>query len=237
MTRSRDLSSVQNNGTSAVSPMVAGKNKCVNGGFDFFQRGTSSSADQVYGADRWWQRAVGSTTISQSTDVPSGANVRYSIQGLTSAGSSFPQFHHPLEQAEVIPLRGQTMCVSWYMKVNSIWSDIFGPTIYYSNTTDARASVTTTISTISTSPAGLVPTTSWARYYAVFAVPSDAVGLLFQFNPNVVQSSGAQINMTGVQIELGSRPTPFSRAQLDQQLFHKARMFQAVQMFVIQFKV
>jgi len=211
MSRAQLTSTVEQNTGGIVPNNVAGKNLCINGGFDIWQRGTSSSTDQVYLPDRWWMRAVGTTTNSQSTDVPSGVPVQYSIQGLTAAGSSFPQYHHSLEQAEVIPLRGQTVVVSWYMKANSTWTNAFGPTAYYSNSTDARGSLSTGVTT-NLGPTGSMPTTSWARYYATATIPSDAVGFQFQFNPTVVQASGASIKMTAVQIEVGTIPTPFARA-------------------------
>ena len=211
MTRARDTADTQDNLGGAVAPYVSGKNAIINGGFDIWQRGTSSSTDQVYLPDRWWMRSIGTNTNSQSTDVPSGVRVQYSLQGLTAAGSSFPQYHYSLEQADVIPLRSQLITVSWYMKVNATWSGSFGPSAFYNTTTDARASQTTSLG-LTSNPTGSAPTTSWARYYATLTVPSNAVGLAFQFNPGVAQASGAQINFAAVQLELGNVPTPFARA-------------------------
>jgi len=48
-----------------------GKNYLVNGGLDFWQRGTSFTATG-YCADRFYTVIGGTTTVSQSTDVPTG---------------------------------------------------------------------------------------------------------------------------------------------------------------------
>jgi hypothetical protein len=186
-------------------------NQIIGGGFDNWQRGTSFTAGAVYSADRWYLNAVsGTTTVSRDTDVPTGLAGNYSIKQLTAAGSSFAQWSTPLETATVVPLQGRAVVLSYYMKKNATWSGNFSPNVYYSNSTDALASQTTSVTVVNVIEP--TPTTSWARYYTTFTVPSDAKGLLIQFNPAVVQASGASLNMAGVQLEIGSVPTSFKRA-------------------------
>jgi hypothetical protein len=80
----------------------------------------------------------------------------------------------------------------------------------YSNSTDARASVNTSVTTSYTTTA---ITSSFVRFTATFTVPTDAVGLKLQ-----VGSSGTPIGNTqtldwsNFQLEVGSVPTPFTRA-------------------------
>jgi len=211
MTRSRDVADTQDNLGGAVAPFVAGKNRIINGGFDIWQRGTSFTSGSIYSADRWYLPAVaGTTTVSRDTDVPTGLVGQYSIKQLTAAGSSYAQWATPLETATIVPLQGRTVVLSWYMKANATWSGNFGANIYYSNSTDARASQTTAVTFTET--AAQTPTTSWTRFSGTFVVPSDAQGLLIQFNPAVVQASGASLWMAGVQLELGAVATPFARA-------------------------
>jgi hypothetical protein len=187
------------------------RNVIINGGYDNWQRGTSFTAGAVYSADRWYLNAVsGTTTVSRDTDVPTGLAGQYSIKQLTAAGSSFAQWSTPLETATVVPLQGKAVVLSYYMKKNATWSNNFGPNVYYSNSTDALASQTTAVTIVNVVEP--LPTTSWTRFYTTFTVPSDAKGLLIQFNPSVVQASGASLNMAGVQLEVGSQPTPFTRA-------------------------
>jgi hypothetical protein len=186
-------------------------NQIINGGYDNWQRGTSFTSGGVYCADRWFINAlIGTATVSRDTDVPTGLAGQFSIKQLTAAGSSFAQWSTPLETATILPLRGQTVVLSWYMKVNATWSGAFGPVLFYSNSTDTRASQTTSVTFNAVTT--VTPTTSWARYYGTFTVPSDAQGLMIQFNPGVAQASGASLNMAGVQLEIGSVPTSFKRA-------------------------
>lgn len=192
---------------------AAGKNYCINGGFDIWQRSTSNGTTGYQTADRWYQIIAGTTTVSQSTDVPSAGQARYSAKITTSASSSYAQFQYSFEQADIIPLRGKTIVVSWYMKKNATWSGNFGVSnYYYSNSTDARASLATNVTAGYSNPTGATPTTSWARYYETITIPSDAVGFQKQWNPAVAQASGAELYIANVQFEIGSVPTSFTRS-------------------------
>jgi hypothetical protein len=191
---------------------AAGKNFIINGGFDIWQRGTSSATDSVYLPDRWFVRAIGTTTNSQDTDVPTSLGMRYSLKTLTGAGGSFGQTQYTHEQATTIPMRGIVHTFSWYMKVNSTWANQFNATIYYSNSSDARATVMAGTVVTATGNTAVTPTTSWARYSITFTVPTDAVGIGVFFAPLAVQSSGSAIWIAGCQWEQGSVATPFSRA-------------------------
>jgi hypothetical protein len=186
-------------------------NQAINGSFDIWQRGTSFTSGGIYSADRWFlPNVTGTTTVSRDTDVPTGLAGQFSIKQLTGAAASFAQWATPLENATVIPLQGKTIVVSWYMKANATWSNNFGLVAAYSNSTDARASQTTSVTvTAVTTP---LPTTSWARYYATLVVPTDAQGLYLRFNPSVAQASGAELKFAGMQAEIGSVPTSFKRA-------------------------
>jgi hypothetical protein len=215
MSRAQQTSTDQQNSGGAVAPFVAGKNKIINGGMDIWQRGTSftASGSNTYTIDRWTTAGPGSPTVSQSTNVPAGIGVRYSANATTTAGSSYVNFIHFFEQGEIIGLRGKQVVVSWYVQVNSTYTGNFALTnVYYSNSTDASTSQTTSVSISNYGPNGNTATTSWNRFYACFTVPSDAVGLALAFNNTSVQSSGATFYLTGVQMEVGSVPTPFSRA-------------------------
>ena len=214
MSRAQLTSTVEQNTGGAVAPVVGGKNKSVNGLMDIWQRGTSFTANG-YMADHWYGLFAGTTTVSQDTDVPVGVGARYSMKFLTAASSSYANYAQYYEAGDVIGMRGQTVVISWYMKRNSTFSGDFGVTnIYYNNTTDASASQTTAVSLGGYGASGRTPSTSWVRYYLYFTVPSDAVGLLIQFNNTVAQASGAALWFTGVQLEVaaGTIPTPLSRA-------------------------
>jgi hypothetical protein len=190
---------------------AANGNFCINGGFDFWQRGTSSSTNAVYLADRWYQVASGTTTHSQQTDVPTGVGVQYSVKWLTGAASSYGQWFQALESALVKTLRSQVVTISGYFKTAGSYSGTLAFRSRYSNSTDALTSIATNITGASVSFNGS-DVTSWTRQSYTFTVPSDAVGLTIELVPSAAQASGVSVLMTGVQMELGSTPTAFKRA-------------------------
>jgi hypothetical protein len=210
MSRAQLTSTVEQNSAGAASPYVGAKNFLANGGMDIWQRSTSSaSTGGYYTADRWYQAAAGTTTISQDTDVPTGVNAQYSIKWVTSASSSYGQFYQALEQAVAKPLRGQKVTASVWVKTSSYGSGSLILRAEYSNTTDALISQSTFISDGSATGSSM---TSWTKITNTFTVPSDAVGLRISLIPDAAQGSGVTVKMTGAQLEVGSVATPFSRA-------------------------
>jgi len=210
MSRAQLTSTVEQNTGGAVAPFVAGKNFIANGGFDIWQRGTSGFTTSGYMADNWYSVTAGTTTFSQDTDVPSGVPVQYSMKWVTSASSSFGQYIVSLEQAVVKPLRGQTLTLSIWLKTASYGSGNLILRANYSNSSDARTNQTTTVGS-DTIITGTTPT-SWTKLTKTFTMPSDAVGISLLLIPDTAQGSGVTVKATAMQLELGSVPTPFSRA-------------------------
>jgi hypothetical protein len=212
MSRAQLTSTVEQNTGGAVAPFVAGKNVIINGGMDIWQRNTTSSSYGAYAtADRWYIAGGGSFTSNQDTDVPSGVAVQYSLNWTTTAGSSFGQFYQGIEQGVVKTLRGQTVTASAWFKTAGSFAGNLIFRFDYSTSTDAVVSVTTNIAGTDVTFAGS-SATSWVKKTSTFVVPSNAVGLRVSLVPDTVQSSGVTAKMTGVQLELGSVATPFSRA-------------------------
>jgi hypothetical protein len=185
-----------------------GKNYLVNGGLDFWQRGTSFTATG-YSADRFYTVIGGTTTVSQSTDVPTGVLAQYSLQGVTGAASSYSHFYQALESAVVKPLQGKTVTLSVYVKTAGSYSGNFNLMANYSTSTDSWAGQSVNIFT--TAYAGSAYT-SWGRITATFTVPATAVGLRVQIENVSAQASGVTLRTCGWQLELGSTATTFSRA-------------------------
>jgi len=189
--------------------IVGGKNAIINGGMDIWQRGTSTTSGGYQTADRWNNSVSGTTTISQeTTDLPNG--FQYGIKFVTAASSSFAQFKTYLERTSVIPLRNQVVTISGYLKITGGFSGNWLGQIYYSNTTDAASSVATQVGSNVT--IGTSATSAWTRFSFQSTIPSDAVGLGVLFVPDAVQASGVTVRTTGIQLELGSTATTFSRA-------------------------
>jgi hypothetical protein len=186
-------------------------NVLINGGFDFFQRGTSSSVAGVTVADRWYNALGGTTTFSQDTSVPTGAGVQYSYKWTTGASSSFGQFYQALESATVKPLRSQSMIFSFWVKTTgTAFVGTLAADAAYSTSTDAYASQTVGVTI--TGASGITPTGTWTKYSGTLTIPSDATGLKIGLVPTSVQASGVVLYLAACQLELGSVSTTFKRA-------------------------
>jgi len=207
---SSDYTAAQVGAVSTVST-AGGRNFVINGGLDIWQRGTytTSTTGAYTTADRWFTTGGGSTTFSQDTDVPSAIGVQYSFKWTTTASSSFGQFYQALEQAVVKPLRGQVVTLSAWCKTVNYGSGNQFLRVNYSNSTDALVSQGTSVQDVVVAGNSLG---SWTRITSTFTVPTDAVGLAIEFIPDTAQASGVTFKMTGVQLEIGSTATAFSRA-------------------------
>jgi len=186
-------------------------NQIINGGFDFFQRGTSSSTTGFTCADRWYNLASGTTTFSQDTSVPTAQGVQYSYKWTTGAASSFGQYYTAFESATVKPLRGQAMVFSFWVKTTgTAFTGTLQADAAYSTSSDAYASQTVAVSI--TGASGITPTSTWTKYSGTLTIPSDASGFKIGLIPTVAQASGVVVYLAAVQLELGSVATTFKRA-------------------------
>jgi hypothetical protein len=190
----------------------AGKNKIINGDFGIWQRGTSFSTSGAYCADRWQVNASGATgTWSQQTFTPATAPVagyegqfflRMAITGADDNAGIIQKIEN------VRTFAGQTITVSFWAKgdttrtTQAVFTQDFG--------SGGSASVITASSNIAI-------TTAWARYSAIITLPSlsgKTIGTSSNLalnlrNPNNETST---IDFWGVQVEYGSKATPFQLA-------------------------
>jgi hypothetical protein len=155
-----------------VAPFVAGKNAFINGGFDFWQRGTTFSTAGVYTSDRWKMDFGGTgaaATVTQQTFTPnaapvSGYQAAYFYQVVTTSGSdtgSFITFEQNIEDPRTFA--GQTITVSFWAKAASGTPKVGLEVIQQSGGSGSSVfGINSTTRTIST---------SWARYSFTFLVP------------------------------------------------------------------
>jgi hypothetical protein len=212
MSRARDTSLTQVNSGGAVAPFNSGKNFIINGGFDIWQRGASSSSDGYRTADRFYSTVqAGTGTWSQGTTTPPvGAQYYYRFTSGTS--NSTINNWTALERNIIIPLRGQVVTLSGYIRGS--YTGGFNLLAGYSNSTDLLS----TIISSGTIPSGAAiinnpVTSSWVRYQTTFTMPSDAVGLaILTSSYSVPMASGQTLDVWGLQLEIGSTATPFSRS-------------------------
>jgi hypothetical protein len=225
MTRARDVADTQDNLGGAVPPFVAGKNVVINGAFDFWQRGTSAASSNsayVFGPDRWQLIRNGYTlgeTVSRQSAGLAGFNYCARVQrdsGNTSTQST--QFQSSFATEEVIRLQGQTVTFSFYARTGANFSSSGNAlTILIATSTGAdvalqnySAGVTYPYNAAITLTGG----TTWTRYSVTVAIPSNAqsAGVNLYWNPTGTAGAADYYEITGVQVEIGSVATPFSRA-------------------------
>jgi hypothetical protein len=183
--------------------LAAGRNFCINGGMDIWQRGTTftATANLTYLADRWYNSTGSTLTVTRDTDVPTSPYFQYSLKMVGSSDNSIAM---RIESANSIPLAGQTVTMSFYAKRTS-GSGALDVRFYYPSATDNFTSVT---QIGSTSVLSASPTSSWVRYQVSVAIGTNiTTGLLILIN-----NTGASTTfITGAQLELGSTATTFSR--------------------------
>ena len=208
--------------TSTLSTQ-AGKNFLINGGMDIWQRGTSAAGGYpTYLADRWMNyRAVAGSTFSRqvtgdTTNLPS---IQYCQRLQRNSGNTATNdiiISQSMESVNSIPLAGKTVIMSFYARAGSNLSSS-GSTMFagiFSGTgTDQNfiAGYTGNATVINQSK---TLTTTWQRFTVTGTVGATAteIGVQLGFTPTGTASTNDFIEITGVQLELGSYATTFSRA-------------------------
>jgi hypothetical protein len=200
-----------NSGSNGYSPA---RNAIINGGFDFWQRGTSFSGGfPSFTSDRWVCEYSSPTglTVSQQTFTPGTAPVAgYEGQYFLRYAAGTAAATHGINQKieDVRTLAGQTVTVSFWAKAAATTTLLVIPSQFFGTGGSAQVDA-----------AGYSPTltTSWARYSYSVTIPSVAgktIGAGSCLSLRILNLTNAAFTMDiwGVQLEAGSVATPFSRA-------------------------
>ncbi|MFZ2403687.1 MAG: hypothetical protein WAW41_01020 [Methylobacter sp.] len=216
---------------------AAGKNRIINGNFDFWQRGTSHSASGYGSDDRWSVSNSGSTftnsrqtfTLGQ-TDVPGNPKYYSRTAVTTSAGAGNYCFKsQKIEGVE--NLSGQNAVLTFYAKADASKNISIELVQQFGSGGAPSADVTA----IGVNKVGL--TTSWQKFTLPISVSSisgknlgtggdDRLNLLFWFDAGSTynartdtlgQKSGT-FDIAQVQIEAGSASTYFEKRPLAAEL-------------------
>jgi hypothetical protein len=183
--------------------MAAGKNTIINGAMDIWQRGTSITTAAAYTVDRYFE-ANGSNSIvyTRSTDVPTNGGFTYSVSRAGTASNMAQR----IEAAQSVVLAGQTATLSFWYK-STAGADNFNVALYFANSADNFGGVTQIGSTQTIA----TPSTSWVKVSYTYSIPANgANGLAVYFYRGAGATSTTL--MTGIQLELGSVATNFTRA-------------------------
>jgi hypothetical protein len=182
------------------------KNLLINGAFQVWQRGTSSTSftgsTRGYIADRWSFRYA--TSAERSTDVPDGEAFKYSLKVVVESTSPDSFIIQGIEDSD--RFAGQTVTLSYWIKPSetcTLRDDYFRSA---QGTHDLNGGV-------------------WQKVTNTFVVPSDITVnefLYIQFPANKVIT----FYVTGIQLELGKVATPFEHRSYGEELALCQRYYQ-----------
>ena len=203
--------------------VVAGKNAVINGGMDIWQRGTSfalAASTSTYTADRWKCRrnATGATISRQATnDTTNLPFIQYALRAQRDSGNATTdliQVTQSFENINSIPYAGKTLTISFYARAGANYSSSSNGLIINLKSgtiSDGDVISNTFGNTIVGQTATL--TTTWQRFtYTGTMVATDtAIGLQMYYTPSGTAGANDFFEVTGVQLEVGSTATPFSK--------------------------
>ena len=210
--------------TLSLNSQAAGRNAIINGGFDIWQRGTSLSVTptaQIM-ADRFYNIISGTAYTLTASRQPTNDTtnlpfIQYCMRTARSSGQTGTAINylmHSIETANSLPFAGRTVTVSFYARAGANFSGSMTSTLYSGTGTDQNWALVayTGQATVGT----LTPTltTTWQRFSFTGTVASTATELAFVcgWTPSGTAGANDWYEITGVQLELGSSATPFSRA-------------------------
>lgn len=211
----------------------AGKNKIINADFRVNQRSfASGSADNSYNFDRWQANSSGGTVTTTANTFTLGAAPVAGYEGrnfltvATSGQTTSSQLTLVSQKIESVrTFAGQTATVSFWAKANTGTPKI---AVEFQQNFGTGGSPSSSVNTY----AGQATlSTSWARYSVSVAVPSisgktlgtngnDLLSLILWYSAGSDYNArtgslglqNATIDIWGVQVEYGSKATPFQTA-------------------------
>jgi hypothetical protein len=206
---------------------AAGRNYVTNGAFDIWQRGTSFSVAAntggAYYADRWMAdtNANQASTFSRqatgdTTNLPS---IQYCFRFQRNSGQTgtgVQALITSLETANSIPLAGKTVTLSFYARAGANYSAASNALVYRLLTgtgTDQNGLTTGYTNTVVALNEVATLTTTWQRFSATVYIPSSVTEIAVYLRNTFAGTAGAAdyFEVTGIQLELGSVATAFTR--------------------------
>jgi len=195
----------------------AGKNKIINGDFTINQRSFTTSTSDVFGFDRWKTTFSGATgTYSTQAFTPGTAPVAgYEATNFARLAVTVGNDNCRLEQKieDVRTFAGQTVTLSFYAKgTNPTTTGNLSASLVQAFGSGGSLAVTLTQT--------FVLTANWTRYSLTFAVGSmsgKTIGTGSSLDVKLEQAASTStdawtLDVWGVQLEYGSKATPFQTA-------------------------
>jgi len=229
MSKARELAEL---GAVYDSGALSNRNLIINGAFQCWQRGTSSTTHGYGSADRWYHYTSGTGfTFAQSTDAPDGFTYSLTTTGTPADEYNVGQgIELPAANEAGVFTNGQTITVSYYAKSSTagdrLWNALFFRTAVQSSSGQVSIDFDNTDNNLLS--------TSWQRFsktYTIGVVPANncnqlAIQIRSRNNANSSATPAGNISIAGVQIELGTEATPFEHRSYADELTRCQRYFQ-----------
>jgi hypothetical protein len=202
-------------------------NHIINGGFDFWQRATSSTFTPVGGSpqynsvDRFWFAASGTTgSMTASRQTADTVSLQYGLRFGRASGATATAVAYVgtnIESQQMKLLAGKAVVLSFYAKSGANFS--YTPTVRLYSGTGTDQSPSTLFAGSWTGAADVInttfsPTSTMTRYTFTGTVPTTSNELAFWINWTPSGTAGANewLQIEGVQLEVGSVATEFQRS-------------------------
>ena len=194
-------------------------NPVLNSSMQVWQRGTSftlASSAITYTADRWagYRAATGATVTRQATgDTTNLPFIQYCTRVARDSGNTSTSrisFGQSWESINSIPFAGKTVTFSFYARKGANFSASVDAVLLSGTGTDQNyVNGLTGGNNVGVVSSAL--TTTWARYSVTGTVPTNATQLAtyFQFDPTGTAGAADYIEVTGVQVDVGSVALPY----------------------------
>jgi hypothetical protein len=188
---------------------AAAKNAIINGGFDIWQRATSSTTTSGYvAADRWTVFSGGAVTWArESTIVPAGST--YSMK-ITAGAAIQPILYQNIETLNAIQFAGKNVTLSLLAQASTNTNITFD--IQWSASVDNPSGGSWTTLTATSGGSGTATSSGFTQLSGVFAIPSTAKTLFVRVYTSGNIASGVIVYYGQIQLELGNVATQFTRA-------------------------
>jgi hypothetical protein len=206
---------------SAGSSYVAGKNALYNSAFDIWQRATSSTGTGYnYTADRWLNfRGAFASGATFSRIASTQAGFQYALRVQRDSGNTATDVLHlrqALETNDSLRFQGQTVTVSFYARAGANFSptsSILVSTIYQGEGTNQATDNMTGWTNVTAIAQNNTLTTSWQRFTQTTSISSAKTqfGIAFTYTPTGTAGAADNYDITGVQVEIASTASAFSR--------------------------
>ena len=195
---------------------AAGKNLIINGGFDIWQRGTtvSNASHNTYTADQWINinDGVGTTNVSQIDISSQAIGLRYAARYEKTSGASNRFVFINLAEGALNCVGKQVTLSFWLRKGPALTSGITA-------SIGTRANKYGTVYDsgdfgIANSEINSTTFTRFTRTFTVTSATANNSANLFELEFTAIQAGGTGVyfEVAGVQLEVGSVATHFSRA-------------------------